>query len=158
MHFQSNLKPALIALWVLIVASNPVLAGPKPASSIPTASLIQPADLAATMRSVTGPKPLVLQIGFRALYAQAHIPGAEYVGAASDDKGLRGLRERVATLPKESAIVIYCGCCPWNHCPNVGEAFAALHALGFTELKVLYIADNFGTDWVNKGYPVTKGP
>jgi hypothetical protein len=30
--------------------------------------------------------------------------------------------------------------------------------LGFTHVKVLYIADNFGDDWVNPGYPVTKEP
>jgi len=24
-------------------------------------------------------------------------------------------------------------------------------------VKVLYIADNFGSDWVNKGYPTAKG-
>jgi rhodanese-related sulfurtransferase len=150
-------KLALVALLVLIAAWNPVLADPKPASSIPAASLIQPGDLAAALRSASAPKPLILQVGFRTLYVQAHIPDAEFVGAASDDKGLRGLRERVAALPKDAAIVIYCGCCPWNRCPNVGEAFAALHALGFSQLKVLYIADNFGTDWVDKGYPVAKG-
>ncbi len=33
----------------------------------------------------------------------------------------------------------------------------ALHAMGFTNVKVLYIADNFGTNWVDKGYPVAKG-
>jgi hypothetical protein len=33
-----------------------------------------------------------------------------------------------------------------------------LHGRGFQEIKVLYIADNFGTDWVDKGYPVTKEP
>lgn len=154
MQIQPNLKAVLILVGVLTAAWNPVRADPRPASTIPAASLIQPADLAATLRSATAPKPLILQVGFRTLYAQAHIPGAEYVGAASEDTGLHGLRERVAKLPKDSVIVIYCGCCPWGHCPNVGEAFAALHALGFTELKVLYIADNFGTDWVNHGYPV----
>lgn len=157
MQIQLNLKRILMAIAVLMAAWSPVRADPRPASSIPAASLIQPADLAATLRSATAPKPLILQVGFRTLYAQAHIPGAEYVGAASEAIGLRALRERVATLPKDSAIVIYCGCCPWDHCPNIGKAFAALHALGFTELKVLYIADNFGTDWVNRGYPVTKG-
>ena len=29
--------------------------------------------------------------------------------------------------------------------------------MGFTHLKVLYIADNFGANWVAKGYPVAKG-
>lgn len=157
MQIKPYLKPVLIALCVLMANWNPVLADQRPASSIPAASLIQPADLAATLRSATAPKPLILQVGFRTLYAQAHIPGAEYLGAASEAAGLRALRERVAALTKDSAIVIYCGCCPWGHCPNVGDAFAALHALGFTELKVLYIADNFGTDWVNHGYPVAKG-
>jgi hypothetical protein len=28
--------------------------------------------------------------------------------------------------------------------------------MGFTNVKVLYIAQNFGADWVNKGYPVEQ--
>jgi hypothetical protein len=32
-----------------------------------------------------------------------------------------------------------------------------LQSMGFTNVKVLYIAGNFGTDWVEKGYPVAKG-
>jgi rhodanese-related sulfurtransferase len=39
----------------------------------------------------------------------------------------------------------------------VKPADDALRALGFTNVKVLYIADNFGTNWVDKGYPVAKG-
>jgi len=54
-------------------------------------------------------------------------------------------------------IVLYCGCCPWNHCPNVKPAYDALQAMGFRNLKVLYIANNFGADWVDKGYPTAKG-
>ena len=45
------------------------------------------------------------------------------------------MRERVAKLPKDSAIVIYCGCCPWNKCPTLGAAFGALQALGFSNVK-----------------------
>jgi hypothetical protein len=29
--------------------------------------------------------------------------------------------------------------------------------VGFTNVKVLYISNNFGTNWVDKGYPVAKG-
>jgi hypothetical protein len=36
-------------------------------------------------------------------------------------------------------------------------AYDALHALGFTQVKALYIATNLGTDWIDKGYPVAKG-
>jgi hypothetical protein len=29
--------------------------------------------------------------------------------------------------------------------------------MGFSNVKVLYVANNFGTDWVDKGYPTVKG-
>jgi hypothetical protein len=32
-----------------------------------------------------------------------------------------------------------------------------LRNLGYSNIRVLYIATNFGADWVNKGYPITKG-
>jgi hypothetical protein len=39
----------------------------------------------------------------------------------------------------------------------VGPAYARLHDLGFTNVKVLYMANNFGDDWVAKGYRVEQG-
>jgi thiosulfate/3-mercaptopyruvate sulfurtransferase len=127
-----------------------------PASSIPTADLIQPADFAASLQSAS-PKPLILQVGSHVLFAEAHIPDAEYAGPTNQEAGLQILKDRVATLPKDTAIVLYCGCCPWDRCPNIAAAYNQLHAMGFTHLKVLYIADNFGSNWVAKGYPVAKG-
>jgi rhodanese-related sulfurtransferase len=143
--------------FILLSLTGPAPAGAKPASSIPAAALIQPADLAASLKTASTPKPLLLHVGFHILYTQAHIPGSEYVGPASEEGGLQLLRNRVAKLPKDTAIVIYCGCCPWGDCPNIAAAYDALHALGFTHVKALYIADNFGTDWMDKGYPVTRG-
>jgi hypothetical protein len=60
-------------------------------------------------------------------------------------------------LGSDTLIVIYCGCCPWSHCPNIAAAYDTLHGLGFRRVKALYIADNFGNNWVDAGYPVTKG-
>ena len=91
------------------------------------------------------------------LYTQAHIPGSEYIGPASSESGLQQLRKRVMPQPRDKFIVIYCGCCPWSHCPNIKPADDALRAMGFTNVKVLYIADNFGANWVDKGYPTAKG-
>ena len=71
------------------------------------------------------------------LYTQAHIPGSEYIGPASSESGLQQLHKRVEPLPRDKFIVIYCGCCPWSHCPNVKPAHDALRALGFTNVKVL---------------------
>ena len=141
---------------IVVVAARPALADHKPAASIPAEALVQPADFAATLAASAAPKPLILQVGFRKAYAQAHIPGSEYVGAASDEDGLKGLRERVAALPRDSAIVIYCGCCPWRKCPNIAAAYDALQQLGFKNVKVIHIPEDFGTDWVDKGFPTAK--
>jgi hypothetical protein len=143
---------------ILLFPAGYAWAEHKPASSIPQADLVQPADLAASLNNASAPKPLILQVGFRTLYLQAHIPQSEYVGAASEDAGLTQLRARVAKLSKDSAIILYCGCCPWSHCPNIAAAYDTLHGLGFTRVKVLYIPDNFGDNWVNQGYAVLKGP
>jgi hypothetical protein len=126
------------------------------ATSIPEDNLIQPAALAATLQSASVVRPLVLQVGFRKLFDEAHIVAAEYAGPGRESDGISLLRKRVAKLPKDAAIVIYCGCCPWDHCPNMGAAFSELRRLGFQNVKALYIPHDFGTDWIEKGYPVTK--
>ena len=152
---KSTLLAAILALTFSLgyVASAQTL----PASDIiPQSQLITPAQLNQTLKTAT-PKPLILNVGPRSIYTQAHIPGAEYMGAGSSDAGQQKLRDRVKSLPKNAAIVIYCGCCPWGHCPNMHPAFQVLHSLGFTNVKAVYIANDFGTDWVQKGYPVAKG-
>ena len=150
---------ALAQAPVLFDGTNPVVYSFQSApsdASIPNSQLVTPEQLANSMQSAKQ-KPLLFEVGPHTLYAQAHIPGSEYMGAGSSDEGKQKLRERVKALPKNTAIVIYCGCCPWGHCPNMHPAYQLLHSLGFTNVKALYIADNFGTDWVNKGYPVAKG-
>jgi rhodanese-related sulfurtransferase len=127
------------------------------ASLIPSTRLINPEDLVKTLQSSKAEKPLMIQVGSHVLYSQAHIPGSEYIGPASSDAAVQQLRKRVESVPRNKFILIYCGCCPWGHCPNVKPADDALHAMGFTNIKVLYIANNFGADWVDKGYPVAKG-
>ena len=119
--------------------------------------LIQPEDLVAILKSNRGSKPLILQVGFHVFYVQAHIPGSEYIGPANSAEGIGKLRKRAEPLPRDQSIVLYCGCCPWSRCPNVNPAYEELRGMGFKNVKVLYIANNFGTDWVDKGYPVAKG-
>ena len=127
------------------------------ADAIPAAQLMQPDELNRTLHGPESARPLVLQVGSRMLFDEAHIPGSVYAGPGSSDAGLNVLRDRVKALPRGKFIVIYCGCCPWNRCPNVGPAYQMLHGMGFTQLKVLYIAQNFGTDWAGRGYPVDRG-
>jgi 3-mercaptopyruvate sulfurtransferase SseA len=118
---------------------------------------MQPQELAKALQSGS-PKITVLFVGPHFLYAQAHIRGAEFIGPAANPQGLENLRKRAAGLPRNSVIVLYCGCCPWDHCPNIRPAYNELQTLGFTKVKALYIPHNFGSDWIDKGYATEKGP
>jgi len=127
------------------------------ALSVPTASTLQPAELAKLLSAPAAQRPLIFQVGARMFFAQARIPGSVYAGPGSQPAGLQLLASKVAGVKKDKLIVLYCGCCPWQRCPNVGPPFKQLRDLGFTRVKVLYMANNFGEDWVNKGYPVERG-
>ncbi len=146
---------ALILGTIVIVTTG--LAFAYQASLIPASRLVKPDELVKILESAKGEKPLMIQVGSHVLYMQAHIPGSEYIGPASSETGLQSLRKRVESLPRNKFIVLYCGCCPWGHCPNVKPADDTLRTMRFTNVKVLYIADNFGSDWVEKGYPIAKG-
>ena len=155
-------KVAALALFCLAqqhVQAATQWASPQPASAftIPTAQLVQPAELDRLLHTHGAEMPLILQVGSRMMFAQAHIPGAEFAGAGSQADGIAQLRARVASLPRTAFIILYCGCCPWNRCPNVDPAYVLLHDMGFTRVKVLYLAQNFGDDWVSKGFPVEGG-
>lgn len=126
-------------------------------SSHASPQLIQPEELAAIVQSSKGPKPLILYVGFRVLYLQAHIPRSEYIGPTSTVEGIQQLRKRVQNLPKSQFVVLYCGCCPWTQCPNVAPAYKQMRSMGFSNVRVLYIPQNFGANWVDKGYPVARG-
>lgn len=146
-----NLISASLLLYLSLTAA---LAFAQSELTAGSANVVSPAALVQVLQSPDQPKPVILNVGPSLLYMQAHIPGAEYIGAASTSQGMQALRARVKTLPHDSYIVLYCGCCPWEHCPNVRPAFSELHKLGFSNVKVLFIANNFGSDWVDKGYPV----
>lgn len=127
------------------------------ALSIPQAQLIQAADLNRMLQSASPDKPLVVQVGSRIFFAESHIAGSIFAGPGSQPAGLQLLQSKVASTDKKKLIVLYCGCCPWGRCPNVGPAYKYLHDQGFTNVKVLYLANNFGDDWVAKGYKVEHG-
>jgi len=144
-----KLRIALIPL--ILVATLAAVA--QTANTISPSDTIEPADLVKML-----PKsPVILNVGPRTIYLQAHIPTAEYVGMTYEPAGIQALRERVKKLQKRTLIVLYCGCCPWERCPNLAPALNEMHSLGFKNVKALHISQNFGADWVNKGYPIQTG-
>lgn len=125
------------------------------ATTIPKADLLQPEELAKEL-GAKDTAPVILQVGFSVLFDQAHIPGAQYAGPTSRRDGIENLNDHVQKLARDRLIVIYCGCCPWTRCPNIAPAYQQLRAMGFTNVKALYLADNFGANWIDKGYPVVR--
>ena len=153
-----------IGIETRLILAAPGVPAPRPPqgktlvpSPIPDADLLSAQDLAKILQSPQPERPVLIYVGFRLPYSQAHIPDSEYFGPAADAAVVQRLQKHMEALPRNKFVVVYCGCCPWSRCPNVKPAYEALHNLGFKKLKVLYIADNLGSDWVAKGYPVAKG-
>ena len=109
--------------------------------------LLSPADLAATFNN-NDTLPVIFSIG-----PSAYIKGSINIGNAKEKENLEKFKEQVSKLPKNTAIVIYCGCCPVEHCPNIRPAFNLLTKMNFTNYKLLNLEHNIKVDWINKGYP-----
>lgn len=120
-----------------------------------SSDLIQPAALAARIEGSSA-KPVILFVGFPVLYRSAHLPGAILAGPVSKPEGLAALKEAASKLPHNADIVIYCGCCPFDHCPNIRPAYSELRKMGFTKVSVLSVPSNMSKDWIDKGYPVER--
>jgi len=104
-----------------------------------------------------GTPPTIVYVGLRTLFAGGHIAGASFHGTASEKQGLTEMKKWAEGLPRSTNLVIYCGCCPFEKCPNIRPAFTALRDMGFNNLRVLVLPTNFATDWAGKGYPMEKG-
>ena len=113
--------------------------------------LLAPAELAKTIGDPAVKQPIVFSIGPGAV-----IKGSIDIGPARDSNNVNKLRQRLSGLPKDANIVIYCGCCPFVHCPNIRPAFALLNEMKFAHPQLLNIEHNIKTDWIDKGYPVAK--
>ena len=149
---------AVAAVVVLMLAACAGEATGVAASGEPWGTnTVTPADLVTELEAGAGAgKPVIVCTAPAFMYRLGHIPGAVLHGPASDRDGLNDLMIWARTLPKTTSLVVYCGCCPLAHCPNLRPAYTALASLGFARLRVLILPDNFGTDWADRGYPIEK--
>jgi thiosulfate/3-mercaptopyruvate sulfurtransferase len=110
--------------------------------------LMAPADLASVINNNDAKKPIIFSIGPSAI-----IKGSIDIGMAKEKENMDKLKEQLSKLPKDADIVIYCGCCPFDHCPNIRPAFELLNKMKFTNAKLLNLEHNVKMDWINQGYP-----
>ena len=113
--------------------------------------LLDPAELAKVLKNPKSPQPIVFSIGM-----QAVIKGSIDIGPVMMPQNMNLLKEKLNKLPKNSQIVVYCGCCPFASCPNVRPAMALLKNMQFTNYKLLNLPQNIKVDWIDKGYPLAE--
>lgn len=139
------------AIFAAALGFSQEVANPWPESAI-----LQPADLARTLRS-SEKKPVVICVAFPVLYRSKHIAGAVFAGPGNKPEGMDALKKAVSGLAKDTDLVLYCGCCPMDRCPNIRPAYQLLKEMGFTRFRVLSVPTNMAADWYGKDYPSEVG-
>lgn len=117
---------------------------------------VQPAALNKEL-SNPATAPVVLFTGYPRLFTAGHIKGAQFHGSGGTGDGLAQIKAWASSLPRTTNLVIYCGCCPMEHCPNTRPPFALLRDMGFTKLRILILPTSFEVDWAEKGLPYERG-
>lgn len=113
--------------------------------------LLAPADLAKTLNNPKTPQPIIFSIGMEAI-----VKGSIDIGPVMMRENLNLLKQKLEKLPKNSQVVVYCGCCPFSRCPNVRPAMELLKSMQFTNYKLLNLPQNVKVDWIDKGYPMNQ--
>ena len=143
---RKNIKLLIIILTMFIarygVAQNPVNWTPD--------QLIEPSQLAKVIKEDKS-VPIIFSVGPGAI-----IKNSTDIGMVKEKDNIAAFKKKLATLPKDANVVVYCGCCPFDHCPNVRPAIDVLKEMKFTNYKLLNLPHNVKTDWIEKGYPVTQ--
>ena len=111
--------------------------------------LMDPAQLAERLKTPAAKKPVILNVG-----PSAPIPGSQMIGNAEDPANREKLKSTLKNIPKNTEVVVYCGCCKLEDCWNIHEADKVLSNLGYTHYKILNLPTDFNKDWVDKKYPL----
>ena len=147
----------IILSFLLLATARTLLAqtSPKPIQSITANNpwtdkqLVEPAALALLITRGKAGDVIIYNIG-----AVEDIKGARHIGPVSNLENLKKLETAVSGLPKNKAIIIYCGCCPFVKCPNIRPAFIELIKEGFTNIKLLNLPKNLQSNWIAQHYPM----
>lgn len=111
--------------------------------------LLEPAILASRIDQDRTDDLLILSVG-----PDVVIKGSVDIGPAQEPANIEKLKNYLKNVPKDKEVVIYCGCCPFDRCPNVRPAFKELKEMGFENPRLLNIRKNIKVDWIDKDYPI----
>ncbi len=115
------------------------------------AQLMAPETLANIIKDAHASPILIINIGPAGLIKQAID-----IGPMSDDSNVEKLKSLLGKTNKSTAVVVYCGCCPFKNCPNIRPAFELLKLYKFSKPYLLNLPHNLKVDWIDKGFPMSK--
>jgi hypothetical protein len=155
--WRSKLGMVIAAAALVVAACGGDSSGSASSAEPWGANTVKPADLVTELAGTSGAdKPVVVCTAPPFLYRVGHIPGAVLHGPMTSPTAIDELTAWAQPLPRSASVVIYCGCCPMEQCPNIRPAYKLLKELGFTRVRVLALPTSFATDWLGRGYPVEK--
>jgi hypothetical protein len=115
------------------------------------AQLMPPATLAQKINNKQAGEIMLVCVG-----PDAMIPGSMDIGPGQEKANIGKLKTYLNGINRNREVVVYCGCCPFDKCPNIRPAFQLLQEMGFKNGKVLDLPQNIKANWLDKGYPVTE--
>ncbi|WP_090390847.1 hypothetical protein [Niabella drilacis] len=110
--------------------------------------LIAPRALAEQIDKKQTGNILILSVG-----PDAVIRGSVDMGPAHEPEHFAKLKSYLKNVSRNKEVIIYCGCCPFDKCPNIRPAFKTLTGMGFKKARLLNIPKNIKADWLDKDYP-----
>ena len=140
-----SLAAMTVFLWINVFAQ--ATGSVTPADPWTSSQLMAPGDLAVRIHQ--GTQPLIICVGPGGL-----IKGSVDMGPAHEQANLDKLKAFLGKEDRKREVVIYCGCCPFSHCPNIRPAFNLLTPMGFTHAYLLDLSHNIRIDWIEHGYPL----
>lgn len=135
------LSSLLILFFSLLMQAQP--------NSFKAEQLMQPAKLNELYSKPLSAQPLILNMG-----VERNIKNAVEVGIVSSPSKYQKLVEAMKNTPKDRDVVVYCGCCKLEDCPNIPVALEKLSALGYKKVKVLNLVTGLNEDWIDQKYPM----
>lgn len=138
----------IFSIFVILLAFTSVLKAQTAKEIWNANQLMETKTLADLIQNNKVKNTLILSIG-----PDAVIKGSQNMGPANDPQNLEKFKAYLKNVKKDKQVVIYCGCCPFDRCPNIRPAFKVLKDMGFKNAKLLNIPQNIKADWLDKDYP-----
>ena len=146
---KNNMRYLIFIISVLLTFSNGLMAqqNQEPWNNN---QLLEPAILASKISQNQANDILILSVG-----PDAVIMGSVDMGTTHEEENIEKLKSYLKDVPKDKEVIIYCGCCPFDKCPNIRPAFKVLQDMGFKNAKLLNLPKNIKVNWIDKNYPIS---